>query len=164
MKRLLNVCGAVILILLVIAVLPLTLPRALGLQPYHILSGSMEPGIPTHSVIYVKRCDPSQLQIGDIITYRLGSGSDLVESHRIAAIDQEHAYFTTRGDANQSVDQTPVKAENIIGKVVFHIPQYGKLADYIGTSEGIAACIAVFAAVLILWIAADRMKPKERTP
>lgn len=164
MKKLLNSCGAVLLILLVIAVLPLTLPKLLGYTPYNILTGSMEPVIPTHSVVYVKRCEPSQLQVGDVITYRLGTGTELVQTHRIEAIDENHALFTTKGDANMSVDQTRVKAENIVGRVVFHIPQYGKLAEYIRTSEGIAACIAAFAAVLILWISADRIKPKERTP
>lgn len=162
MKKLLNSCGAVLLSLLVIAVLPLALPKALGYTPYQILTGSMEPAIPTHSVVYVKRCEASQLQAGDIITYRLGSESELVQTHRIEAIDPEQALFTTKGDANLSVDQTKVKAENIIGRVVFHIPQYGKLAEYIRTSEGIAACVAVFAAVLILWITADRIEPKER--
>lgn len=164
MKKLLNICGAVILILLVAAVLPLTVPKIFGLTPYNILSGSMEPEIPTNSVIYVKQCDTSQLAVGDIITFKLGSGTDLAETHRIADIDKENALFTTKGDANKNVDQTKVRAENIIGKVVFHIPQYGKLADFINTSEGIAACIAVFAAVLIMWLAADRIKPKERTP
>ena len=164
MKKLLNICGAVILILLVAAVLPLTVPKIFGLKPYNILSGSMEPEIPVNSVIYVKQCDTAQLEVGDIITFKLGSGTDLAETHRIADIDKENALFTTKGDANKNVDQTKVKAENIIGKVVFHIPQYGKLADFINTSEGIAACIAVFAAVLIMWLAADRIKPKERTP
>ena len=164
MKKLLNICGAVILILLVAAVLPLTVPKIFGLKPYNILSGSMEPEIPVNSVIYVKQCDTAQLEVGDIITFKLGSGTDLAVTHRIADIDKENALFTTKGDANKNVDQTKVKAENIIGKVVFHIPQYGKLADFINTSEGIAACIAVFAAVLIMWLAADRIKPKERTP
>ena len=164
MKKLLNICGAVILILLVAAVLPLTVPKIFGLKPYNILSGSMDPEIPVNSVIYVKQCDTAQLEVGDIITFKLGSGTDLAETHRIADIDKENALFTTKGDANKNVDQTKVKAENIIGKVVFHIPQYGKLADFINTSEGIAACIAVFAAVLIMWLAADRIKPKERTP
>ena len=164
MKKLLNICGAVILILLVAAVLPLTVPKIFGLTPYNILSGSMEPEIPTNRVIYVKQCDTAQLEVGDVITFKLGSGTDLAETHRIADIDKENALFTTKGDANKNVDQTKVIAENIIGKVVFHIPQYGKLADFINTSEGIAACIAVFAAVLIMWLAADRIKPKERTP
>jgi len=163
MKKLLNITGAAILALLVLAVLPLTLPKALGFQLYNILTGSMEPAIPINSVIYVKSCEPSRLQVGDVITYRLGTDTDLVQTHRIEAIDSENALFITKGDANMSVDQTPVKAENIIGKVVFHIPQYGKLAEYIRTSEGIAACVAVFAAVLILWITADRIKAKERT-
>ncbi len=164
MKKLLNIGGAVLLALLVIAVLPLTLPKLLGFTPYQILTGSMEPAIPTHSVVYVKQCEASQLRVRDVITYRLGSESELVQTHRIEAIDPDSALFTTKGDANLSVDQTRVKAENIVGRVAFHIPQYGKLAEYIRSSEGIAACIAVFAAVLILWITADRIHPKERTP
>jgi len=162
MKKLLNIGGAVLLSLLVIAVLPLALPKLLGFTPYHIMTGSMEPAIPTDSVVYVKACEPSKLRVGDVITYRLGSESELVQTHRIAAIDPDKALLTTKGDANQSVDMTRVKTENVLGRVAFHIPQYGKLAEYIRTSEGIASCIAVFAAVLILWITADRIEPKER--
>lgn len=164
MKKLLNICGAVILILLIAAVLPLAIPKLFGLRPYNLLSGSMEPEIPKNSVIYVKRCDTSKLEAGDVITFKLGTDTELAETHRIEAVDIENALFTTKGDANRNVDQTKVKAENIIGKVVFHIPVYGKIADLLNTSEGIAACIAVFAAILIMWIAADRIKPKERTP
>lgn len=164
MKKLLNITGTVILLLLVAAVLPLTIPRIFGLTPYNVLTGSMEPAIPTNSLIFVQKCEPSSLQAGDIITYRLGTASEYVQTHRIEAVFEDSALFATRGDANLSVDQTLVKAENVLGKVVFHIPQYGKLAEYIRTSEGIAACVAVFASVLILWICADRIKPKERTP
>lgn len=162
MKKLLNISGAVLLGLLVAAVLPLALPRILGFTPYHIMTGSMEPAIPTDSVVYVRRCELSALRVGDVITYRLGSESELVQTHRIAAINADKALLTTKGDANQSVDMTPVRAENVLGRVAFHIPQYGKLAEYIRTSEGIASCVAVFAAVLILWITADRIEPKER--
>ncbi len=122
MKKLLNTCGAVLLSLLVIAVLPLAVPKLLGFTPYQILTGSMEPAIPTHSVVYVKACKPERLRVGDVITYRLGSESALVQTHRIAAIDQDQALLTTKGDANQSVDQTRVKAENVLGRVEFHIP------------------------------------------
>lgn len=164
MKKLLNIAGGFVLLLLVAAVLPLTLPRLFGLTPYSVLTGSMEPAIPAQSVIFVKRCEPSLLETGDVITYRLGSAAQYVQTHRIAAMNPEKTLFTTKGDANLSVDQTQVKAENVLGKVVFHIPEYGKLAEYIRTSEGIAACVAAFAVVLILWMTADRIKSKERTP
>ena len=161
MRKLLNAGGVIILIILMIAVLPLTLPKIFGITPYNVLTGSMEPEIPVDSVIYVKKCDPMELQVEDVITFRLDSNTELVETHRIEEIDFQNALFTTKGDANKYADQTKVKAENIIGKVVFCIPGYGKFAGFINTLEGTAACIAVFAVVIIMWLVADRIKTKE---
>lgn len=65
---------------------------------YVVLSGSMEPEIPTGSVVVVdgrkKEWNP-----GDVITYRRGN---MVVTHRIVEKSEEGYY--TKGDANAEED------------------------------------------------------------
>lgn len=161
MRKVLNIAGTVILILMIAAVLPLTLPKLFGLQLFQILSGSMEPTLPVHSVIYVKDCDPAALQSGDIITFRFDSGSDLVETHRVVSVDTVSNSIVTKGDANETNDQTQVRFDSVVGTVIFHLPLLGLLSQFIHSSQGIAVCVVIFASVLLMWVLADRLKPKE---
>lgn len=162
LRKVLNIAGALILIVMLALVLPLTVPRLAGLQLYEVQTGSMTPALPVHSVIYVRPCEPETVQVGDVVTFRIESAADTVMTHRVTAIDDLAETFTTKGDANEAQDQTPVPFQQLTGKVVFHIPYLGSVAAYLHTSQGIAACVCVFAAVLILWIIADRLKVKER--
>ena len=162
LRKVLNLTGAVLLILLLLLVLPLTVPKLAGFQLYEIQTGSMTPALPVHSVIYVRPCDAENVQVGDVITFRIESAADTVMTHRVTAIDQQAETFTTKGDANEAQDQTPVAFSQLTGKVMFHLPYLGSVAAYLHTPQGIAACVCVFAAVLILWIIADRLKVKER--
>lgn len=53
--KLLNLIGIGLLVMIIVILLPLTLPRVFGYDIYGILSNSMEPSISTGSVIYVKK-------------------------------------------------------------------------------------------------------------
>ena len=44
-----SVLGTLLLIIIVAAYLPITIPRAFGYEIYTVISGSMEPAIPTGS-------------------------------------------------------------------------------------------------------------------
>ena len=161
MSKALNISGMVIMILLIVVVLPLTLPKLFGFKLFHILSSSMESALPVHSVIYVQSCDPKLIQPGDIITFRFESGTDLVETHRVVSVDTDDMHIVTKGDLNSANDQTRVQFDSVVGKVTFHLPLLGLFSRFIHSPEGIAACIAIFAAVLLMWLIADRLKPKE---
>ena len=49
--------------------------RLVGLTPYAVLSGSMEPELPVGSLVYVRAVDPSEVVVGDTITFKLESGT-----------------------------------------------------------------------------------------
>ena len=49
----LSAAGTFLLILLVLSCLPLTLPKLFGYHIYSVVSGSMEPAIPTGSLVYI---------------------------------------------------------------------------------------------------------------
>lgn len=104
----LNAVATVLVLALVAAALPLTVPRLFGYQIFEILTTSMTPVLPVGSAIYVKACDPAQLEPGDIITYKLSSRTGLVETHRVVENDTASQELVTKGDANAQADVYPV--------------------------------------------------------
>lgn len=140
--------------------------RLLGLKPYSVLSGSMEPTYHTGSLIYVKKVDASALQTGDPITFMLDE--DTVATHRIIEVipDPEDAAvvrYQTQGDANEEADGGTVHCNNIIGKPVFTIPYLGYIANYIQHPPGTYAAIAVGAVLLILVILPDLFVKEKKS-
>ena len=49
----------------------LILPPFLGIKVNAVISGSMEPVIPTGSVVYISEAPFEEIQEGDVITFRL---------------------------------------------------------------------------------------------
>jgi signal peptidase I len=105
--------------------------------------------------------DEKDIRVGDTITFRMGSGTDLVGTHRVAGIDTETQQFITKGDANRSEDVAPVSYSSVIGRVVFGIPLLGKFSSVLHSTAGILACAGIFALAILLWWAAEKMKKKE---
>ena len=75
-----SLAGTVILLCVIGAFLPLTIPNLLGYQIYEVVSGSMEPEIPVGSVIYVKAAAPEEIGEGEIIAFMRNSS---VITHRV---------------------------------------------------------------------------------
>lgn len=97
------------------------IPRLFSIQPYIVLSGSMEPVLPTGSVVYMEnKTLPEDMHVGDIISYRQGN---IMITHRI--VEESSSTVTTKGDANEHADFAPVSRDTISGKYVFHIPYLG---------------------------------------
>lgn len=132
--------------------------KLLGIQMYTVLSGSMEPEYPTGSLIFVKEVEPSELEINDVITFRLGANT--VATHRITKIisdenDPDSLEFRTKGDANEIEDAVPVSAKNVIGKPFFMIPGAGDFMNYVQNPPGRNVAIAVAAALLLFVFVTD---------
>ena len=160
MERIFKIIGrtlstTLISIVVLLAVL-LAGVRLVGLTPYTVLSGSMEPNYHVGSVVYVKKVDPASLKVGDAITYRL-AGSTIV-THRIVDIQGEDISslgFRTKGDANNGVDGTLVEKSAVIGTPVFSIPNLGFLAAHLQTKYGRYMILAACGAVLLMSLVSD---------
>ncbi len=94
LRRLWSLVGSVLVGLIVLLAIALAGVRALGLTPYAVLSGSMEPTYPVGSLIYVKKVDPSEVQVGDAITFVVNDDL-LVATHRVVEVKKR----TTRCQA-----------------------------------------------------------------
>ena len=132
--------GMLILIGVIATLLPVTVPRILGYQAYHVLSGSMEPAIPTGSLVYVRSVDPIDLEKEDIIAFYQG---DSVIMHRVVKNKKMDGLIVTKGDANPTEDFGEVPYAEVSGKVVRHIPKFGQILTLYTSLPGkiLALCL-----------------------
>lgn len=84
-----------------------------GITILDVVSNSMNPSIRKGNMIIVKK--QNDYEEGDVITY-IGSDENLV-THRI--VRKYENVFITKGDNNNVEDESEVKKEQIIGKVIY---------------------------------------------
>ena len=146
----LRTSGILLLLLVAVFCIPLTVPRFFGYQIYSVVSGSMEPAIPTGSLVYIREEEPGEVAEGDVIAFCGASHGASIITHRVVENRVVMGDFITRGDANQSPDMNPVSYARLIGKVEHSIPKAGRIADVFTSSRGkmLAGC-AVAASVLL---------------
>ena len=158
MKKIINTITSVFLVMVILLALALVGVRLFGVNPYTVLSGSMEPTYHVGSLIYVKPVDPATLKVGEPITYVIEGGT--VVTHRIVEIVENpngdgSLAFKTKGDANNTADGTPVHSKNIIGKPIFTIPVLGYVAYAIQNPPGSFLAVGLCAIILLLTFLPD---------
>lgn len=164
-KPIWNIISSVLVGVVVLMAIALAGVRLIGLQPYVVLSGSMEPAYHVGSLIYVKSVDYRELKVGDPITFM--ANETTVVTHRIAGIvidetDPEVLWFRTRGDANLTEDGAPVHYRNVIGKAVFSIPYLGYISHYIQNPPGLYIALGCGAVLLVLlFLPAPKRKTED---
>lgn len=138
--------------------------RLVGLKPFVVLSGSMEPTYHVGSLIYVKDVDYKELKVGDPITFMMSENT--VVTHRIIEVlpdenEPDTIRFFTQGDANDVPDGSSVHYKNIIGKPVFSLPYLGYVSNYIQNPPGMYVAIAGCAVLMILVFLPDIFADEE---
>lgn len=159
-KKAWNVVVNMLVIVVVILAILLVGVRLFGVQVYSVISGSMEPDYPVGSLIYVRKAEPEEIKVNDVITFVLPN--EMPATHRVIEIDNENEHFLTKGDNNDEVDGSPVHFENLIGKPVLCIPYLGYVAHYIQTPPGIYSAVAGGAVLLTLVFLPDIFKSGKR--
>ncbi len=124
---------------------------------YTIISPSMEKTLNIYDVIVnVKIKNQNDIKVGDIITFISTSTSSkgMTITHRVIEISEDdngNKLYKTKGDNNTSPDPKPATFENIIGKVIFKIPQLGRLQSILTTKWGWLILVVVPAFIIILY-------------
>ena len=128
-----------------------------GIYMFNIVSESMEPTLKINDVVVVKKCEATQLQKGDIITFQQ-DGRTI--SHRILDItkDKNIIKFRTKGDNNEIPDSDLVPESQVYGKVVFSIKKIGKIICYIQNIRGLINIVFFVIIVYILVSLRDKQK------
>lgn len=145
MKKIMKAIG----IILVIGLVALVVGGFAGLLPikfFNVLSGSMEPTIPTGSIVASYDIDPSQLVVDDVVMFNPRDTSMVM--HRIVGINETETgiEFITRGDANNTNDPIPIYPQEIVGKVFFFLPGVGAATGWI--RENLIAFIVFVLAIM----------------
>lgn len=148
------------MITVILVMVPLTVPKLFGIRIYGVLTGSMTPVYSIDGVVYVMEKDPEEIQTGDAITFMMGTNTQNVMTHRVVEI--KDGFFITKGDANNAADPEPVAFERLIGKVVFFIPGFAKVAELVDSMTGKCVIVMLFASAFILWIVADLIYPQDK--
>ena len=134
-------------------------PTIAGHHLYVVLSGSMSPAFEAGGLVVVRPAEAEEIVVGDIITYwEPGEGAKLT-THRVVEVEDENGLqFITKGDANEVVDQEPVPAENLVGKVVFAIPYAGYVADFAQSPQGLVTLVIIPGILIIVFEARNLLR------
>ena len=116
----------------------------MGYTQYIILTGSMEPEYNVGDLIIVKSIPEDEKKLNDVITYVPKGENDTI-SHRLIEIEEKEgkAYYTTKGDNNNTADSDPVEYSQIKGKVVFKISKIGIVITEFTTGTGILILVLI---------------------
>jgi signal peptidase len=166
-----TVTNILVFVIVIAAVAPFvvySVPSLVGGDAsYIVLTGSMEPGISPNDAVIVGTVAPTDIEVGDVITYTR-SRIDVPITHRVVGIvDTEFGIaFRTMGDANEDPDLQLVPADNVAGEVILVIPYIGYVVEFVGTPIGFAALVVVPIALLIaseVWTFAARRRDAKTT-
>lgn len=154
--RIWNAVLAVLVVLAAFLAIAFAGVRLVGLTPYAVLTGSMEPELPVGSLVYIRDVDPSDVKPGDAITFELESGT--LVTHEVFEVDAQEQTFRTRGIANKddqgniSPDAAPVAWSQLVGVVAFRVPYLGYINNFVTHTPGIYITVSFVAVVIAVSI------------
>ncbi len=121
---------------------------------YTIVSPSMTGSINVYDVVFVLRVPVSKIKRGDIITFKAEQTifGDTPVTHRVIekhTDDNGEIVFVTKGDYNQYKDEFYAYERNVVGKVLFKIPQLGRVQFFLVGGKGWFVAIILPALAII---------------
>ena len=127
MKNLGNILSTITFAVLLLLCLSFVAIRVLGLGTFIVTGGSMEPGIQKGSLVLVQPVSPSEVKVGDVITFEQ---YDQTTTHRVITITPgaQGLIFATQGDANVVADPEDKTFAGQVGIVRGALPIAGFLA------------------------------------
>ena len=126
-----------------------------GFMMFRVVTGSMEPTMPTGTLLITREVDIETVALDDIVCFRTRVSEiwGKIVTHRVVDIMEtaEGILLETKGDANLASDIYYVDSSNFIGKVIWHSGDGNVLADLVSlfTSKiGFLGCIALPSLIL----------------
>lgn len=119
----------------------------LGYTPLVVKSDSMAPTFSAGDLIFIKKCDTSALEEGDIICFHtIIENEYALNTHRIKSIETvgDARSYTTVGDNNNGVADLHVISDgDIVGKYIGHLQGVGRVMDFLSSSTGFLIVIVL---------------------
>jgi signal peptidase len=151
----LSISGALLILVIALGVAVIVLPAATNSVPLTVLTSSMEPGLPPGTLLIVRPVDPSEIRIGDVVTYQIKSGEPDVITHRVIGIGTSsngEATFIMQGDNNAEPDPDPVRAIQVQGRLWYSLPWIGWVNNSMGGNTR-AVLVPIVGGALLLYAA-----------
>ncbi len=150
-----------------VAILTIVVPAAVGGRALTVLTSSMEPVYPAGTLVVVKPTPPSEIRIGDVLTYQLRSGEDVLVTHRVTEITSTtdgERLFVTKGDANDLADADPVMEVQVVGTVMYAIPYLGWANTAVNGDARALILPIIIGALLVyaLWMVISHFRDKAK--
>jgi len=133
-----------------IALITVTAARS-GVQPLVVRSGSMEPTIPTGSMVLTRLVEAARIERGDIVAVVRPDRTRV--THRVVEIHRrdDGVELTLKGDANKDPDPFPVTVREA-GRVVRTVPYVGRVMAWLASAKGgfVLGCLVTGYAMRVL--------------
>jgi len=161
-KMINNTLSSIMLVIFILLVVAVVLSKASGGEPaffgYQIksvLSGSMEPGIQTGSIVALKPGgDMNRFKKGDVITFR--NEENLLITHRVVEATMNNAtgeaIYRTKGDNNDAPDMNPTSSTNVVAEYTgVTVPYVGYAMNFAVSKAGSVVLMIVPGLMLLLY-------------
>lgn len=137
------------MIVVILIAAPL-LAAVFGYRTAVVQSGSMEPGIERGDLLIIREVSASDLEIGQVVTYRSPVDEDVLITHRIERVRPvgQRIEFVTRGDANVEGETWRVARDGTVGRLVASLPGAGAVVGAI--AHPIVPMVLLWLAVALL--------------
>ena len=146
-KMIQKLVSMIILVLMLYLTLMIVKPEKitshLNYQFYTVLTNSMEPKIPTYSLVLVKKFETDediQLHPQQIITFHADRfGQRIIITHhfnKTERTDEGITIYRTNAEGKDQLDIYQTTREDLIGTYLFHIPYIGKIVLFLKSKFG----------------------------
>ncbi|WP_423744291.1 signal peptidase I (plasmid) [Haladaptatus sp. SPP-AMP-3] len=169
-RRIARLGGGVVLAFALVLMAVLVFPQIVGASgSYVVLSGSMSPTIHAGDVVVSRHVETAEIeagdvaeetsagsqtgvQSGDVIVFQDGSVSADRTTHRVVNVVHRDGgvFFRTKGDANENADAKLVPADDVLGRVWFHVPYVGRLLLFARSRMGLLSLVIVPCLLLVV--------------
>lgn len=158
-KKVLSSISTFLTVLLITGILVMLIMQLMGIKPYIVMSGSMEPAIHTGSVCFVDTTkEYNSIKSNDIIAFK--TGRNTLVTHRVVTVTDSG--LVTKGDANDVSDGLSTTEDNFIGKTLFSVPYAGYCSMALQTDSG-KIIIGTAVGILFLSTFVSTIKERKRT-
>lgn len=131
-------------------------PRTGRYATLTVLSGSMRPAIPEGAVVVVTPQRPSQIRVGQILTYAVPEGDRHIVSHRVVKVVRagNRPVIQTQGDANNAPDPWLAEIDDdTVWRVRYAVPGAGVMINWLRQPVVRQFSVMVVPALLaIVWL------------
>lgn len=150
MKKAVEIFGFAFMILVMTAAVLTFLAPHSGWRADAVYSGSMEPELKVGSVVITRPVEVEEIKAGDIITFYSPLSGKLT-SHRVIALEEgSELCLLTKGDANGDADPFIIPAQNVVGKVCFHLPYLGYVTHFVKSPLGLLFTLCLPGIIVIV--------------